>query len=258
MILSWTGFATIGLFFAQQPAPESANVKYTVALTAAIASIIVALISALFSVIGLVISRRSQSALQRQQAELTQNNQKELESLKAQLALRTQSELEKAKAALSENGQTRLEELKKELEGRSRVAGFVGDNRFKAAQVLTTGYKSVATQIYAYQHIAEQDGNWATTNRQGEKRRIASLLQKADDEFQTYTLYFDGLTLKEIATVYADLMAVIINDVDNKERLNQVTSRMSILFTLLREELGIKPLSLNVDAILKSSETHKG
>jgi hypothetical protein len=121
----------------------------------------------------------NQSALQRQQAELTQNNQKELETVKAKLALSTQNDLEKAKAVLSEKTQTRLEEAKNELEQRARVAGLVGDNRFKAAEVLVTGFGNVVAQLYAYQHLAKENPTWSAVNRQAEQRRIGALLQEA-------------------------------------------------------------------------------
>lgn len=208
------------------------------------------------SAVGLIISRMSQSALQREQAQLTQNNQKELESVKAQLSLRTQNELESAKAALTESTQRRLEELKEELQRRAKVAGHVGENRFKACEVLTTGYKNVAVQIYAYQRLAE-DRDWAAANHKFEVKRIASLLSDADKRFDAYTLYFDGLALKEIMTIYAELMKIVCDDIENRERLDRINGRMSMLFTLLRQQLGIEPLSLDVDLIQKVGENEE-
>jgi hypothetical protein len=101
--------------FAQAPVGEAPEVKYNVALIAAIASIVVAVISACISILGWVIARMNQSALQRQQAELNLKNQTALTDLQARLTLQTQLELEKAKANLAEGNQTRLEKVKADL-----------------------------------------------------------------------------------------------------------------------------------------------
>jgi hypothetical protein len=105
---------------ALQQAQEPAEVKYLVAVIAAIASIIVAVISAAVSAATLIISRMNQSALQRQQAELTQRNQTDLANLQSQLTLQTQNVLEKAKADLVEKSQVRLESLKADLSAKNQ------------------------------------------------------------------------------------------------------------------------------------------
>ena len=103
------------LLLALQQAQEPTEVKYIVAVIAALASIVVAVLSAAVSMASLIISRVNQTALQKQQAELTQNNQKELANLQSQLSLSTQNALEITKAELAENAQTRLEALKSHL-----------------------------------------------------------------------------------------------------------------------------------------------
>ena len=232
-----------GGLFAQQQAPEAAEVKYVLVLVAAIASIVVAVISACVSVVGLLISRMNQSALQRQQAELMQSNQRELENLKAQLTLKTQNELEKAKSELTERTQVKIEAVKADLQHRTKVAGLVGDNRLKAAEVLTSEFGSVASEVYAFQHLSQSMPEWAAQNRTQEVARIASLLGEAQKKFHQYTLYFDGHALKEIGTIYGELMSLICNDIGNKERIDKLAFRQGVVFTKLRQQLGIEPLS---------------
>jgi hypothetical protein len=130
---------------AQQQTLEGPEVKYNVAFIAAVASIIVALISAVVSVVGLIISRMNQSALQRQQAELTQKNQSELEHLKSQLTLGTQNELERAKADLTEKSQTRLEALKADLAARNHQ-----ELEFLRSRLTEQGKERDARRDYEY------------------------------------------------------------------------------------------------------------
>jgi hypothetical protein len=231
-----------GSLLAQQTV-QAGDGKYVVAVIAAIASIIVAIISACFSVVGLIISRMNQSALQRQQAALMQSNERELESLKSQLTLSTQSELEKAKSELAEKAQERLEAVKADLQHRIQVAGIVRDNRLKAAEVLTAEFGNVASEIYAYQRLIQLMPDWAAQNRSLEVARISSLLTEANRRFNRYTLYFDGLAQQEVGIVFAELMSIICDDVGSRERLDKAAFRLGVVFANLRQQLGIEPLS---------------
>ncbi|HJP91542.1 MAG TPA: hypothetical protein VJ875_06275 [Pyrinomonadaceae bacterium] len=107
-------------FIYLQQAQESTEVKYIVALIAALASIIVAVISAAVSVFSWLISRKNQSALQKEQAALTKRNQEELANLQARLTLQTQNEIEKAKSELAEKSQLRLESHKADLTAKNQ------------------------------------------------------------------------------------------------------------------------------------------
>jgi hypothetical protein len=110
----------VSLLAQASTASDPPEVKYNVAFIAAVAAVLAALISAVFSMIGLFVSRRNQSVLQRQQADLARANNADLENLKAQLTLSTQRALEAAKVDLMEGSQSRLESLKADLTSRNQ------------------------------------------------------------------------------------------------------------------------------------------
>jgi hypothetical protein len=137
--------ALVTLFTLQQ-SPEPPGVKYNVAFIAAIASILAAVISAIFSLINLRISRRNQSALQQEQAALTQQNQEQLAHLQSQLTLQTQNELERAKSELAEKSQTRLESHKAELTAKNQT-----DIEFLRSRLGEQGKDRDARRDYEYE-----------------------------------------------------------------------------------------------------------
>ncbi|MDX6404845.1 MAG: hypothetical protein QOH70_2300 [Blastocatellia bacterium] len=99
---------------------ELPEVKYNVAFIAAGASILGALISAVIVIANAFIARTNQSALQRQQAELTQRSQTDLAHLQSQLTLKSQNQLETVKSDLMEKTQSRLESVRAELSARNQ------------------------------------------------------------------------------------------------------------------------------------------
>lgn len=135
----------VTLFALQQPS-EPPEVKYNVAFIAAIASMIVAVISAVFSYINLRISRNNQSALQREQAALTQSNQTELANIQSRLTLQTQNELEKAKSELAEKSQVRLESHKADLTAKNQT-----DIEFLRSKLGEQGKERDARRDYEYE-----------------------------------------------------------------------------------------------------------
>jgi hypothetical protein len=139
------GAMLVTLFIFQQPS-ETPGVKYNVAFIAAIASIIVAVLSAIFSYINLRISKVNQSALQREQSELTKKNQTELTLLQSNLTLMTQNELERAKSELAENSQTRLESFKAQLTAQNQA-----EIEFLRARLGEQGKERDARRDYEYE-----------------------------------------------------------------------------------------------------------
>jgi len=133
------------IILALQQSQEPAEVKYIVAVIAAIASIVVAVISAAVSIASLIIVRANQSALQSQQAELTQKNQTALANLQSQLTLQTQNALERTKAELVENAQVRLESLKADLSTKNQQ-----ELEFLRARLGEQGKERDARRDYEY------------------------------------------------------------------------------------------------------------
>jgi len=102
-------------FFSFLQPTDPPEVKYNVAFITAAASIIVAILGTAFSIVSLRLSRRNQSALQTEQAALTQRNQRSLATLQSNLERETQTQLENAKSVLAEQSQKRLEAFKAEM-----------------------------------------------------------------------------------------------------------------------------------------------
>jgi hypothetical protein len=134
--------ATLVTLLALRQAPEPPGVKYNVAFITAVATVVAAVIS---GIISHLISRRNQSALQKEQAELTRRNQEKLADLQARLTLRTQNGLERAKSELAERLQVRLESHKAELTAKNQA-----DVEFLRARLGEQGKERDARRDYEY------------------------------------------------------------------------------------------------------------
>jgi len=133
------------MLLALQQGGEPPEVKYNVAFIAAGASIAGALISAVIVIANAFISRMNNSALQRQQSELTKRNQTELAHVQSELTLKSQNQLETVKSDLVEKTQARLESLRAELSARNQQ-----DLEFLRSQLDQQGKERDARRDYEY------------------------------------------------------------------------------------------------------------
>jgi hypothetical protein len=134
-------------FLSMQQPSEPPGVKYNLSFIAAAATLTAALIAAAVSIFGLFKSYRTQTALQRQQAELTQANQKELAALQANLTIHTQTQLEKAKAELAEQGKERDARRDYEYDARKRLYEQVEPIRFNLYEALEEAHYRVRSLV---------------------------------------------------------------------------------------------------------------
>lgn len=111
-----------------QASSEPTQVRFMVASISAFVPIIVALISAAISVFGVLWSRRNQSRLQREQADLAAKNQRDIELLKSQLG---------------EQGKERDARRDYEYDARKRLYAQVEPIRFNLFEALEEAHNRV-------------------------------------------------------------------------------------------------------------------
>ena len=128
-----------------QATNEPPEVKYNVAIIAAVASLVVACITAVVNIIGFIVARMTQRALQTQQAELTLANQTKLANLQTKLKLETDVLVESAKSNLAEKTQARLEMIRADLVSQNQV-----DLERLRAQLSEQGKERDARRDYEY------------------------------------------------------------------------------------------------------------